>query len=238
MKSLFLVSIMLIFLANSGCKERSDKAAEPAMAPINFLALGDSYTIGEGVEADAGWPAILHDTLEQLGVSVLPPRIIARTGWTTDELLAAMAEENLEPPYELVSLLIGVNNQFRGETRGYRLEGYGEEYSTLLNQAIELANGDPGRVLVLSIPDYSVTPFVAEQNRTKVSREIDAYNQIKKQLSDEAGVLFVDITPISRMAANDQGLLAADQLHPSEVMYRKWVIEMLPGVLKSRFENK
>ncbi len=232
MKSLLLLSISLIFLVVSGCGEGSRKASESAITPVAFLALGDSYTIGEGVETDAGWPAILADTLEQLGFSMLPPHIIARTGWTTGELLAAMSETDLDPPYGLVSLLIGVNNQYRGQTRGYDLQGYGAEFSILLDQAIELAHGDPGRVLVLSIPDYSVTPFVDEQNKARVAGEIHDYNHVKKQISNASGVLFVDITPISQMAAIHQELLVSDNLHPSETMYRKWVEKMLPLVLE------
>ncbi len=234
MKSSLIVSLSIIFLAVSGCKGGSDSNKASEMPdPISYLALGDSYTIGEGVEAYARWPEILRDTLEQLGVSMLPPQIIARTGWTTGDLLDAMAEAELKPPYGLVSLLIGVNNQYRGETRGYSLDGYGVEFSTLLGKAIELADGDPDRVLVLSIPDYSVTPFVRDQNKEKVAREIDAYNQLKKQLSLDAGVLFVDITPISQMAISDQSLLVSDNLHPSEIMYRKWVEATLPLLLTS-----
>lgn len=231
MRSFFLVSVLFIFLAGSGCMNRVEKASENMIAPIRFLALGDSYTIGEGVETHAAWPEVLRDTLQQLGVSLPAPQIVAKTGWTTDELLAAIVKENLEPPYDFVSLLIGVNNQYRGTSRGYQLDDYNEDFSILLNKAIELANGNPGRVLVISIPDYSVTPFVSVENKARVAHEIGTYNQVKKLLSDSAGVLYVDITPISQMAANNQSLLASDNLHPSEMMYKKWVAEMLPLVL-------
>ncbi len=232
MRTLFLVCILLTIFTGTGCGERPGKASDAYTDPISILALGDSYTVGEGVDTDAGWPAMLRDTLQKIGFTVLPPQIVARTGWTTGELLAAMVEAELTPPYDLVSLLIGVNNQYRGASRGYHPEDYQREFSELLKQAIELSNGDRNRVVVISIPDYSVTPFVGEQNKAVVSREIDAYNQINKQLSDDAGVHYVDITPISQQAVNDHELLVADYLHPSALMYRKWVREMLPLVLE------
>jgi lysophospholipase L1-like esterase len=194
----------------------------------DFLALGDSYTIGEGVEEADRWPVLLQDSLVRHGLELGQPQIIARTGWTTGELLAAIREAGPEGPYALVSLLIGVNNQYRGPLRGFTTEGYTREFNELLGIAIGLAGGDPQRVLVVSIPDYSVTPFVPADQKQRVAREIDDYNRINRELSQQAGARYADITPLSRQAATDPSLLAADQLHPSGRMYRQWLQLLVP----------
>ena len=173
---------------------------------IRFLALGDSYTIGEGVSPQERWP-------NQLGVG--EPEIIARTGWTTDELNAAIDSANPQGPYDLVTLLIGVNNQYRG--RG--AEEYRREFAALLQRAVGFAGGDPSRVIVVSIPDWGVTPFAANRDRAAIAREIDRFNEINRSEAARARARYADITPISRARPD---LIAADGLHPSAAMYKEW----------------
>ena len=204
---------------------------------IRYLALGDSYTIGEGVPADQRWPVQLAARLREAGLAVESPRIIARTGWTTDELQAALEAQDPRGPYDLVSLLIGVNNQYRG----LDVETYRVEFRELLEQAIALAGGDPGRVVVLSIPDWGVTPFARGQSRGtsadpaddfahKIAHEIDRFNAANRQETEQAGARYVNVTGVSREAADDGALLAADGLHPSGEMYRAWVELAWPAV--------
>lgn len=190
---------------------------------MTFLALGDSYTIGEGVAIASSWPNQLVGALTVEGVIMAEPLIIARTGWTTSDLMAGIEQIDPQGPFGLVSLLIGVNNQYRGTQQGYTPDNYRSDFIVILNQAIELAGGNSIKVVVLSIPDYSATPFVAEENKIRVSEEIYTYNQINREESTRAGTRYIDITPISRMAANNPSLLAADGLHPSGEMYRLWV---------------
>lgn len=194
---------------------------------LSYLALGDSYTIGESVPAAERWPMQLADTLREQGIAMEDPVIIAKTGWTTDELKSAIAGADLDPPYDLVTLLIGVNDQYRG----YDIGNYPEKFLYLLNKSISLAGNEAGKVVVLSIPDYGVTPFASDKNPPKISQEIKAYNAISKNISDSLGVAYVDILPISRNAKNDPALLADDQLHPSGKMYGQWVEKALPSVL-------
>lgn len=198
-----------------------------------YLALGDSYTIGEKVEEHSRWPAILVGRLNEIGYSFARPDILAKTGWTTGELLNGITEaEALRPSYDLVSLLIGVNNQYRG----YDIEIFKEEFEELLTRAIQLAGNVPEHVIVLSVPDYGVTPFAREKNPGKISEEIDSYNNLKRSIAQQKGVLFVDITSISRLAAEDETLLAKDNLHPSGTMYKMWVDKVLT-ILLSEMEN-
>ncbi|NBC24693.1 MAG: SGNH/GDSL hydrolase family protein [Bacteroidetes bacterium] len=183
---------------------------------FKFLALGDSYTIGEKVPEKRRWPVQLADSL-----GIKEVRIIAETGWTTDELDSAIKaeQESLAPPYDLVSLLIGVNNQYRG----YHFSQFEKEYTQLLKKAISLAGNDTANVFVLSIPDYGVTPFAKDKNPEKIAGEIARYNATKKKITNSFGVSFYDITPISKKAANDSSWLTEDQLHPSAIMYSEWV---------------
>ena len=229
MKTTFTLLIFLILGLLSGCgnQNQTDNENLPGMK-WNFLALGDSYTIGEGVDEDERWPVLLGERLTELGIEMEPPLIIARTGWTTAELGAGIKEADPKGPFDLVSLLIGVNNQYRGPQRGFTLEGYREEFAELLRQAIGFAGGDPARVMVVSIPDYSVTPFVSPSDKERVASEIDAYNAVNASESEKAGVMYADITPVSRLAAGQADLLAGDGLHPSGSMYALWVREMLP----------
>jgi lysophospholipase L1-like esterase len=204
---------------------------EPAEKPSDnrFLALGDSYTIGESVGADERWPVQLAKQLRDKGVDIGSPQIIATTGWTTDELSAGMDAAKPAGPYRLVTLLIGVNNQYRG--RG--VDQFRTQFRDLLIRAIALADGKPARVVVVSIPDYGVTPFAANSDGAKIGREIDAFNAVCKEEAEKAGAAFVDITPGSRKAADDRSLVADDGLHPSAKMYRQWVEQILPVAQKA-----
>ena len=191
-----------------------------------FLALGDSYTIGEGVEPDERWPVQLAAMLGALGIAVEAPEIVATTGWTTDELEAGIATAQPRGPYALVSLLIGVNNQYRGRS----LDDYRQQLRRLLAQAVEFAGGDPGRVMVLSIPDWGVTPFAEGRDREQIAREIDAFNMVNREEAARAGARYVDVSGISHEPAN-RGMVAADGLHPSGEMYRLWAEAALVGAL-------
>ena len=190
-----------------------------------YLALGDSYTIGESVSAAESFPYQLKEALVKQGHPVESIQIIAQTGWTTDELQAAIDIATLSPPYDLVTLLIGVNNQYRG----YSLETYRIEFEQLLKQAIAFAGADTEQVRVLSIPDWGVTPFAQKEGRVadKVAKEIDAFNAAAKEISEKLDVVFINITPHSRLAATDLSLLASDGLHPSGKMYAHWVQSLL-----------
>lgn len=188
------------------------------MNAASFLALGDSYTIGEGVAPDDRWPAQLARRLGDAGMGVAPPQIIATTGWTTDELDAGIATAALArgAVFDLVSLLIGVNNQYRGRA----LDAYRREFAALLGRAVGFAGGRAGRVLVLSIPDWGVTPFADGRDRAGIAREIDAFNAAARDEAHRAGARWVDVTPISREPR--EAWLAGDGLHPSAAQYAAW----------------
>lgn len=194
---------------------------------MRFLALGDSYTIGEGVDPAERWPEQLAAMLRARRITIGDPEIIATTGWTTDELAAGIERAAPRGPYELVSLLIGVNNQYRGGP----LEEYRQQFEELLGQAISLAGGEPGRVLVLSIPDWGVTPFAAGRDRERIAREIEAFNTANRGIADRHRARYVDVTDVSKLAAGDVALIAEDGLHPSGLMYRAWAELALPAAL-------
>jgi lysophospholipase L1-like esterase len=194
---------------------------------VKLLALGDSYTIGESVAASSRWPVQLVDSLQKRGVDCLQPRIIATTGWRTDNLKNAISKAKFKKDevYNLVSLLIGVNNYYQGKS----VESYAPEFEELLKTAIQLARGDKSSVFVLSIPDYGYTPF-GKENQQKISEGIDAYNAVNKSISDKYGVKYYNITDISRRGLDDPALVAADGLHPSETMYSQWVEVILKDI--------
>ncbi len=196
---------------------------------MRFLALGDSYTIGESVKALERWPVQLTALMRAEGLNIDDPLIIATTGWTTDELSAGIDRANPQGTYDLVSLLIGVNNQYRGGDS----EEYRQQFAALLKRAVGFANGRPSRVIVLSIPDWSVVPFAAGRDRAKIAAEIDRFNAINREEAERAGAHYLDITPISRQAAADPDLIAGDGLHPSGKMYAEWARLALPGVRKA-----
>lgn len=197
--------------------------------PFTYLALGDSYTIGESVPQPQSFPYQLTNLLNEYFFKVTTPTIIATTGWTTDNLINAIAQSNLhDKTYDVVTLLIGVNDQYQGLSQSnYRIK-----FAQVLHTAINFAKGDTSRVFVLSIPDYGVTPFAAGRGNL-ISPEIDQFNAINKDESLKAGVYYVDITPISKQAATDPSLVAADGLHPSGKMYGLWV-NLLEPMVKTR----
>ena len=182
-----------------------------------YLALGDSYTIGESVAAADRFP---HQLARQLEIA--EPQIIARTGWTTDELNAAIDAAAVDGKFDLVTLLIGVNNQYRGRDA----EEYRREFAALLGRAIGFAGGDPKKVVVVSIPDWGVTPFAATRNRAEIASAIDRYNAVNREETAKAGARYVDITAVSRRT--DPAMVAPDGLHPSATQYAEWVRLILP----------
>jgi lysophospholipase L1-like esterase len=189
-----------------------------------FLALGDSYTIGEGVPASQCWPGQLVSRLGEQGTRLDSVDIVATTGWTTDELQAAIDAREFSPPYALVSLLVGVNNQYRGRD----LDSFAREFSALVDFAVLMAGGDASRVIVVSIPDWGVTRFAADQgaDSKRISAEIDRFNAIARKSCGERGTCWVDVTGISRQQGRTR--LAEDGLHPSAEQYSLWVDEILP----------
>jgi lysophospholipase L1-like esterase len=191
----------------------------------SYLALGDSYTIGESVPVEQCWPVQLAGLLGEAGYDVGEPRIVARTGWTTGELKAAIEKEDLAQTYDLVSLLIGVNNQYRG----YSAETYRQEFAGLLEQAKRFAGGNPGRVLVLSIPDWSVTPYAEGRDQDSIAAAIDVFNRINREETEKRDISYIDVTGTSRQAVEDLSLIAPDGLHPSEKMYAEWARPALPA---------
>lgn len=200
------------------------------MAPLRFLALGDSYTIGEGVDPALRWPVLLADALRAKGVEIAAPEIVAETGWTTDELAAAIDRGDPQGPFDLVSLLIGVNNQYRKRS----VDNYRDEFRDLLRRAVGFAGGEAGRVLVLSIPDWGVTPFADGDDRSpeQIGAEIDEYNATAWEEAEAVGAPFVDITPLFRTRPLDAALVVEDGLHPSGRVYAAWAERACPVALE------
>lgn len=198
-------------------------------SPLTYLALGDSYTIGESVPKEDRWPVQLVDSLREKGYSIQDPNIIAKTGWTTYELIDTVQKADPATNYDLVTLLIGVNNQYRG----YDISTFRKEFKILLEKAIAFADGQKNHVFVVSIPDYGVTPFGQQKNPRKIARELKQYNSISANIAEKQGVSFINITPISKRAESDSTLVAEDGLHPSGKMYQKWVSRILPNVISN-----
>ena len=198
----------------------------PNEVRLRYLALGDSYTIGEGVEPAQRWPLQLAQRLRDDGIALDDPQIVATTGWTTDELSAGMDAATLEPPYDFVSLSIGVNNQYRGRDP----ENYRREFAALLQRAIALAGQRANRVIVVSIPDWGVTRFGRESGRdtAAIARELDAFNAINREEAQRLEVAWADVCAISRRAGSDAAQLADDGLHPSGRQYTGWLATILP----------
>lgn len=211
----------------SSCMENKPEFVEPGKSPrkIKYLALGDSYTIGQSVPYNLNFPNQLRTELIAKGHKVPEVKIIATTGWRTDNLKNAINQANLSDTFNLVTLLIGVNNQYQGRT----VASYEPEFLELLQTAIQLAEGKKENVMVLSIPDYGATPF-GRNNATQIGLAIDAYNAANKRITDSLGVKYIDITPISREAVSKPELIASDSLHPSAMMYARWVELLLPEI--------
>jgi lysophospholipase L1-like esterase len=195
--------------------------------------MGDSYTIGQSVTAAENFPNQAVALLQKDTFNFEPARIIAKTGWTTDELNTGIAAANsidpIRPSYDFVSLLIGVNNQYRGRT----VENYKSEFEELLKKVIHFAGDRADHVVVISIPDWGVTPFAKGKNRIQIAREIDAYNAANKQIALQYRVGYIDITSWTREAATDLSLLANDGLHPSGKEYKRWA-----GRIAAFFKSK
>lgn len=219
-----LVTLLFLISCGGSVTEISTSSND---TNVRFLALGDSYTIGESVSENERWPNQLAELLGIEGYKI-EVKIIARTGWTTNELWEGIQKDSITPPYDMVSLLIGVNNQYRG----YDIEEYRQEFIFLLNKAIEYAGGDKNKVFVVSIPDWGVTPFARGRNVEQIGIEINAFNEVNKYEAQKAGVAYVDVTPISREAVTDSNLIANDGLHPSGKMYAEWAKLALPVALE------
>ncbi len=215
-----------------GCKKAAISATveQPPVVVAGsktYLALGDSYTIGQGVATADRFPHQVAAQLKQQNIPIQNPVYIAATGWTTAKLLAAINAQNLAGPYDVVTLLIGVNDQYQGvDTAVYRTR-----FTEALNKALSLAGNKKSNVFVLSIPDYSVTPFVPASQKERVEREINWFNAINLQVTQQMGISYTDITPSTRQAANNPALLANDGLHPSGLEYKKWADMVVPKML-------
>lgn len=213
-----------------GCSSEDTKLIADTKKSIQYLALGDSYTIGEGVCWNCNFPNQLKDSLLQTELfSSVNVKIVAQTGWTTTNLKNAIANENLMANYDLVTLLIGVNNQY--QNKPFSL--YEIEFPELLQTAITLANGNKNRVIVVSIPDYAYTPFgQSSSNPSTISNQLDNYNAFAKNHAELIGITFINITDITREGLNNPNLVASDNLHPSQLAYSKFVERMLPIALE------
>lgn len=247
---LLIISLLFSFFVCLACGKEKNiiKPAENVMPPkdtmmnqpaadtlrtsdstgAKFLALGDSYTIGQSVGENERFPAQTVRLLQSQNINAQYPEYIATTGWTTTNLLSAINSQNPSKDFDIVTLLIGVNDQYQTEdTTGYR-----ERFSELLNKAVEFAGGRKTHVFVLSIPDYGATPFVQQSNKAAVSMQIDQFNAINKEITLQNGITYIDITPSTRQAANDASLIANDGLHPSGKEYAVWAGMLAPLIKK------
>jgi lysophospholipase L1-like esterase len=218
------ILFLFLILTSANCKKNPDTVL--VKKNISYLALGDSYTIGQSVSASERYPVILADRLSDADVSVAPPRIIATTGWTTNNLKNGIISAGIDKnKYDVVSLLIGVNNQFQGRS----ITEYKTQFTELLQMSISFAYGNKDKVFVISIPDYGYTPF-GHNNQAKISSSIDQFNAVNKAIVDSMGIKYFDITSISRNGLLDPELVAGDGLHPSGKQYQQWVDLMASGV--------
>jgi lysophospholipase L1-like esterase len=189
---------------------------------FTYLALGDSYTIGEGVPLHESFPYQTVQLLREKGLHIHAPEIIATTGWTTLELAEHILNIKLNEDYDFVTLLIGVNNQYRGSGA----EDYKNDFEFLLKKALHFADDKNDRVIVLSVPDWSVTPFAKERDTKKISEEIDTFNKINEAISKQYKVHYIDVTDNIRESISDPLLIASDDLHPSGKAYAKWAVQV------------
>lgn len=235
-----LLCFITINITNIGCTKNTDQMpVTPVITPIiplpipaptivykSYLALGDSYTIGYSVDSAERFPAQTAALLKKQGINIIPLQYIATTGWTTTNLTNAIATVQPKGPFDIVTLLIGVNDQYQNRN----INDYGARFKDLLHTAIQLADYKPTHVFVLSIPDYGVTPFGG--NNPTISQQIDAYNAINKQITlSVTGVNYLDITLASRLAATDITLIAFDGLHPSGKQYKLWADNLAPQIV-------
>lgn len=230
------IPVLLTLLLSCAKEQRAEYVPPATIAPNppavasttkTYLALGDSYTIGQSVAIDQRYPEQTVSMLIADSINISNPEIIAQSGWTTTQLINAI---NTKPPtkamYDMVSLLIGVNNQYQQ----IPLDTYRTEFALLLSKSIAFAGNKKSHVFVLSIPDWGVTPFASGFDKAQISAEIDAYNKINKDITLKEGCIYVDITPVSRLVANDPTLVAHDGLHPSGKEYQQWALLLIPFV--------
>ena len=237
MKSLYCILILIFtgekqialqpgFKCYSNMTEQSDKS-------YTFLCLGDSYTIGEGVPFFENFPSQVVQMARKSGIPFQAPEIVAKTGWTTDELQAAIKKHQFLASYDFVTLLIGVNNQYRNLS----IKEYESEFESLLKDAIAFAGGKRDHVIVLSIPDWGITPFAAGRDSKKITDEIDSFNNINKMIAEKFKTHRINITPGTREAANDSSLITSDGLHPSAKEYTRWA-EKIFSIIRSSLSKQ
>jgi lysophospholipase L1-like esterase len=219
-----LVLLTFIVAMKQPLKDR----LSPTNKPYTYLALGDSYTMGEKVQPGESFPSQVTSILNEKGYAFEKPRIVAQTGWTTDELQAAINNSKLNTPYDFVTLLIGVNNQYRGR----KATDYKFQFEALLKQALQFANNDSSHVIILSIPDWGATPFADGRDRKQIATEINEYNSANKLLAGKYKVPYINITGGTREAAKDLSLLTSDGLHPSGKEYSRWAKEVADLIQK------
>lgn len=231
MRSVLIVLGLLIFMMSCSSSSEALKPEESEIPDspdnLSYLALGDSYTIGESVSEDMRWPVQLVKKLREKDLKINSPKIIAKTGWTTDNLLNAMDANLGNEKYDLVSVLIGVNNQYQNKS----IVDYEADLNTIFTEAIEQSKNGKEGVFIVSIPDYGATPFGAS-NAEEIGREIAEFNAILKKVSDQFDLKYYNITPISKMAKSDRSLVANDGLHPSGKMYSLWVDLFVEDIFK------
>jgi lysophospholipase L1-like esterase len=219
LNGLYYSILSLLFLFMSTIESRAQQA-------LSYLALGDSYTIGESLPLKDNFPYQTVDLLKQKGIQISEPVIVAKTGWTTDELMTAIEKQQLKGQFNFVSLLIGVNNQYRGRD----IENYQKEFEQLLQKAIAFAGGTTNHVFVLSIPDWGATPFAEGRDRLKIANEIDQFNSVNKKISERFKVNYIEITAGTREASKDPSLVAEDKLHPSKKEYARWAEKLSQAI--------
>jgi lysophospholipase L1-like esterase len=215
----FLLMILSLFVSTKAFMQTK---------PTSYLAIGDSYTIGESVPVSENFPNQTAGLLKKAGIKITEPTIIAKTGWTTDELQEQLSRTRLAVPFDFVTLLIGVNNQYRGRSG----DEYAKQFEELLQQAIGYAGGKTNHVIVLSIPDWGVTTFAEGRDRNQIAKEIDLYNSINERISKQYKVHYINITRFTREAATDKTLIAKDGLHPSAKDYTRWAEKVKEVIMK------
>ena len=217
MKKLFIILFFLTAMTQNSTAQKT----------LRFLALGDSYTIGESVPVYQSFPYQTVQLLRKKGMAVHAAEIVAKTGWTTDELMAGIDKTVFEKEYDIVTLLIGVNNQYRGKPA----DAYAIEFEALLDKAIAFAAGNKKHVYVLSIPDWGATPFAEGRDRKKIAGEIDVFNNINKKITEARGIGYISITEGTREAASNPQLVAKDGLHPSGDDYARWAEKLSNAIM-------
>ncbi len=217
MKKLFIILFFLTAMIQNITAQKT----------LSFLALGDSYTIGESVPIYHSFPYQTVQLLRKKGMQVHAAEIVAKTGWTTDELMAGIEKTALEKKYDIVTLLIGVNNQYRGKSS----DAYAIEFEVLLKKALDFAAGNKKHVYVLSIPDWGATPFAEGRDRKRIAAEIDLFNSINRKITEAKGITYISITEGTREVPSNPKLVAKDGLHPSGDDYARWAEKLSNAVM-------